>query len=569
VTHLRHHGLSLLLLAGSAASARPEDVAGRLVGFVEDARGTPVSGALISLFGNGLKGGGLVAVSDATGRFALPALPAGSYTLRALGGELRAKARQITVLPDQESIFSVSLFPPDESAEQDEAEARRSETPAQRELKWLLRHKRRSILEARDHAVGDAASARAADAMPVRDLSWLPLEGAFEVVTHSAAVSAGGADEARVPAGVGLVRLGGRLGDSMSWSLGGLLSESETSSWRMAAEFVVEPAAGHQVRTGAGYGSRWITPFARGIDEDAIESRSVGVLFGEERWEATSRLTLTAGARHSYIGFLQDRNHLDPSGAVEFLVNPRTRLRGAFTTRTLTPGGDLLTLSTLASAPAIAYAVMDEALKPGHLVRYEVSVNHVYGPVRMGALVFLENVRDPLVNEFAGSRTSVQIGNAPSWSARGVGFTLGRRFGAAVEGSLSYSYGRSLRQATPAGARSALGQLLAYPANDFHDFAGRLQAVLRSTDTRLVAFYRVNTLSPDAEGPGTDAETITRFDLQLSQGIPFLGDLTRADWELLLAYRNLFYETSEGGMLDELAVVNPPNRMLGGITVRF
>ena len=57
--------------------------------------------------------------------------------------------------------------------------------------------------------------------------------------------------------------------------------------------------------------------------------------------------------------------------------------------------------------------------------------------------------------------------------------------------------------------------------------------------------------------------------MQLSQGIPFLGELTSADWELLLAYRNLFYETTEGGTLDELAVVNPPSRVLGGITVRF
>jgi hypothetical protein len=50
-----------------------------------------VSGALISLFGSGLSGG-LLAVSDASGRFSLSALPAGSYTLRALGEHLRAGA---------------------------------------------------------------------------------------------------------------------------------------------------------------------------------------------------------------------------------------------------------------------------------------------------------------------------------------------------------------------------------------------------------------------------------------------------------------------------------------------
>jgi len=57
--------------------------------------------------------------------------------------------------------------------------------------------------------------------------------------------------------------------------------------------------------------------------------------------------------------------------------------------------------------------------------------------------------------------------------------------------------------------------------------------------------------------------------VQLSQGLPFLGSLTRADWDFLVAVRNLFYETSEGALLDEVAVSNPPKRVLGGISVRF
>ena len=42
-----------------------------------------------------------------------------------------------------------------------------------------------------------------------------------------------------------------------------------------------------------------------------------------------------------------------------------------------------------------------------------------------------------------------------------------------------------------------------------------------------------------------------------------------ADWDLLLSVRNLYYEADEGAMLDEVAVVNPPTRVLGGIAVRF
>jgi hypothetical protein len=556
-----------LLLAGScvAGPALAADSGGRLVGFVEDARGTPVSGALISLFGNGLEGGGLVAFSDASGRFVLSALPAGSYTLRALGGRLRAQARQVTVLPNQESIFSVSLFSPEESADEDEIASLKNETAAQRELKWLVRHKRRSILEELAHSVGDGEeSERAAQAPPPG--SEAPLEGALEVVAHS---GGSGDGEAGVPlGGLGLVRLGGRLGESMSWSLGGLASESESASWRMAAEFVVEPDEDHQVVAGAGYGSRWLTPFLpQGVDPASLESRSVGVLFAEERWQMTRRVWISAGGRYSYIGFLDSPNHLDPTAALEFEANPSTRFRASAASRTLTPGGDLLTLSTLAMAPALDYAVMDAGLRPERLTRYEISVSHGNGPVRLGARVFHEGFQDPYVNVFQEPGRALRIANAPSVRASGLGVSVGRRFGQSVDGSVSYTYGHSSRQGR--STAPAAGTVLVFPENDFHDFVARLQAVLRPTDTRIVAFCRVNTLTPDAEGPGTEGDTFTRFDVQLSQGIPFLGDLTRADWELLLAYRNLFYEATEGGTLDELAVVNPPSRVLGGITVRF
>jgi hypothetical protein len=346
LNRLRFQAASLLLAAACAAGpAAAADSGGRLVGFVEDARGTPVSGALISLFGNGLEGGGLIAFSDASGRFVLSALPAGSYTLRALGGRLRAQARQVTVLPDQESIFSVSLFSPEDSADEEEIASLKNETAAQRELKWLVRHKRRSILEDLAHSVGDdEESARAAQAPPPG--SEPPLEGALEVVAHS---GASGEGEAGVPlGGLGLVRLGGRLGDSMSWSLGGLASESESASWRMAAEFVVEPSEHHEVVAGAGYGSRWLTPFAPApqVDLASTESRNVGVLFAEERWQMTRQLWVSAGGRYSYIGFLTNPNHLDPTAVVEFEAHPATRIRATAASRTLTPGGDLLTLST-------------------------------------------------------------------------------------------------------------------------------------------------------------------------------------------------------------------------------
>jgi hypothetical protein len=77
----------------------------------------------------------------------------------------------------------------------------------------------------------------------------------------------------------------------------------------------------------------------------------------------------------------------------------------------------------------------------------------------------------------------------------------------------------------------------------------------------------VSRLSPTVQG--VEPTLHSRFDLQVSQTLPFIGGWTRADWDFLVAVRNLYYEPSEGAALDELAVSNPPKRFLGGIAVRF
>jgi hypothetical protein len=109
--------------------------------------------------------------------------------------------------------------------------------------------------------------------------------------------------------------------------------------------------------------------------------------------------------------------------------------------------------------------------------------------------------------------------------------------------------------------------MLAWRQGDFHDVAARLETFLQGTDTRLSAFYRINRLS--ADGPPRPGLTSTRFDVQLTQGLPFLGNLTRADWDVLVGVRNLYYDETEGALLDELTVINPPTRIMGGISVRF
>jgi hypothetical protein len=432
------------------------------------------------------------------------------------------------------------------------------------------------VAAADDPSSGDVL-ARASAAGTPRLASWLTdLGGTVEVMANPAGVGVGSVPLGfqAPPESFSLLQLKGRMGLGGSWSLGGLVADSESTTWRTAAEFIIEPGGGHEVQVGSGYGTRLFQPLVgnAGNRDGRLDNRTVGAIFVQDRWQATENVAYTAGARFSYIGFLADRNHIDPFAAVELKRDERTRVRGAVSSRTMVPGGDLLTLSVLGSAPAMAFAVMDEQLQPERTMHYELAVDQVLGATTLSARTFYEGVDDQLVNAFTGPRGSrtLRIVNGGGLQARGMGLTVARRFGDAFSGSVTYTYGHSWRRdPTAVTEAGALPDLFAYHDADFHDVVGRIETFIDWSDTRVIAFYRLNSLTPEVEGKKTGALANARFDVQLRQGLPFLGGLTRADWEFLLAVRNLFYETSEGASLDEVAVLNPPKRVLGGISVRF
>jgi hypothetical protein len=53
------------------------------------------------------------------------------------------------------------------------------------------------------------------------------------------------------------------------------------------------------------------------------------------------------------------------------------------------------------------------------------------------------------------------------------------------------------------------------------------------------------------------------------QSLPFM-DFSSAKWEMLVAVRNFFRETAtDQSIYDELLVVRPPKRIVGGLTLKF
>jgi outer membrane receptor protein involved in Fe transport len=549
------------------AEARADE-GGGLVGWVESSRGAPVAGAVVSIFGKGIRGGSLLALADNQGQFVLPSLPAGSYTLRAVGtGHRPSAAQHVTVLPNRDALFTLSLTPVGEKLAEEVASTE-ALSEAEREWRWLVRHKRRSVLETADHEVQAQASAgtptpAAPQAAALASLGLVA--GSMELAALGGARSLPDAEGAGMPGGVGALRLQGRLADGVRWSLGGLVAENEGRAWRTAAAFVLEPGGGHEVELGAGYGAADMRATLASAAPEP--NRSVGAVFVQDRWQLGERLTATGGARYTYIGFLPDSHHADAVVQIELRGDPHTLVRGSVSTRTLAPGGDLLTLSTVAASPAITWARLEDDLRPARSVRYEMGVERALGAARIGAAVFDETTRDLLLTTFDGATPYVR--NAGSLGARGFGVTVGRRFGGIVDGSVTYTFGRGRRSAHE---RSPDVAVASFDEAEFHDLVARLETIIDWSDTRVAARCRLNSLTDDrgASPPGAPRTwAATRFDVQLTQGLPFLEPLTRADWELLVAVRNMFYEASQGGFLDELAVQDPPTRVVGGISVRF
>jgi hypothetical protein len=78
------------------------------------------------------------------------------------------------------------------------------------------------------------------------------------------------------------------------------------------------------------------------------------------------------------------------------------------------------------------------------------------------------------------------------------------------------------------------------------------------------AYARRSLASTEPGGAGLDG----RFDVQVNQALPF--GLGSTKWEVLVGVRNLFRDPNDpASIYDELLVVRPPKRVVGGFLVRF
>jgi hypothetical protein len=208
----------------------------------------------------------------------------------------------------------------------------------------------------------------------------------------------------------------------------------------------------------------------------------------------------------------------------------------------------------------------------------DLMIEHDFdGPYSIGVRRFYQDVDDQLVTLFGlnlpdgpHANGHYYVANAGSLGADGWAVRLSTAAGKRFTGWVDYSLTRA-RWLTR-GQTDDIGGLapaaIRPESEDLHDVTTSLRTEIPETATRVFVFYKVNTGYTKSDtalaSPGLDA----RFDVQVNQALPF--DIKGTKWEVLVGLRNLFRDPNDpASVYDELLVVKPPKRVVGGFLVRF
>jgi hypothetical protein len=626
-------GLMLLGTAAPAGAqkvvppvtARASAAQGAIHGVVTDERGAAVAGAMVSAIGAATVFG----ITDESGRFELAALTPGAYLVRAHRNGFTASRGEMIDVPSSARIrSSIALRrseahpilaagvgfvgvadAPDEPAGPGQATA--ADTPpdpaeAESETAWRIRHARRGILketsirelivdadpwsqlfvpvEFLGRAVGSPAR------MATSFFADTPFSGQVNFLTTSSFDTPqqlfSGSNVAR---GTAYVRVGAPVGAQGDWDIRGALTQADISAWLVAGSYKTRAPARHQYEFGMSYSTQRYdggNPLA--LRDVADGSRNAGTVYGFDTFTITPAISMSYGGRYAQYDYLEHRTLVSPR--VELTLTPRDDFRvSAVVSRRahapgaeefLPPGDTGIWLPPQRTFSSLETGQMLEAERTLHTA---VEVEHDLANSTIAFRAFRQRVGDQLVTLFGAELPSQPvaklghylIANAGDVTAQGCTASFRTMWLGRIQGSLAYSLASAeLEPAADLRYLVLLAPSVIRPTQRIHDVATTIQADVPETSTKVLVLYRVSNAfaragSSVADGMSDRAGFDSRFDIQVRQSLPFL-DFTTARWEMLVAVRNFFRETSEDqSVYDELLTIRPPKRIVGGVTVHF
>ena len=611
---------------------------GSIHGVVEDEKGAPVDGAIVSAIGATTA----VALTDRGGRFELRTLSPGPYLVRAhLAGYLASSPQIVEVRSSGRTSSSIALqratasgsYPvlaagvgsapaPDPAlvapgdvgvvgTSDDEGGGASGSDDDHGEIAWRIRHARRGILKDAtlwgDLLADDAPTPETnifgpgnflgrAVGSPTRAatnfFTATPFSGQINLLTtQSFDIPQQLFSPDRPPRGITNVRLRAPVGVHADWTARGALTQGDISSWIVAGSYTTRAPARHLYDIGLSYSTQRYdggNPLA--LRDVTDGSRNAGAIYGFDTFAVTPAVALTYGARYARYDYL-DRQSL-VSSRVGLTITPADHFRVStlLSRRALAPGAEefLPPADTgIWLPPQRTFSSLEAGrpLRAERATHVEVGVERDVAGSTISMRAFRQMVGDQLVMLFGGqlpAQATAQLGHYFVGTAGDVnasGCIAGFRTASArrLHGSVEYSL-TNARLAPPDDLRYLIllvPSAIRPETERIHDVATTIEADVPETSTRVLVLYRVSnafarpsTGSSRAGGasrPGFDS----RFDVQVRQALPFM-DFGGAKWEMLLAVRNFFRETAiDQSVYDELLVVRPPKRVVGGLTLHF
>jgi len=612
----------------SGAEARTVPVAaGAISGVVSDREGAPVDGAMVSAIGASMT----FAVTDRTGRFLLASLAPGPYVVRAhQQGFVSPPGRMVQVRSSVTTALAVPLRrsseshpvlaagiggasaapaqPADDTVVGEEGPVDRQNEPT--ETEWRLRHARRGILKDATfpHSFVADEEPGALDGFgPAVDFlgravgsparfatnffADTPFSGQVNLLTTGSfdapdqLFSANNASR-----GIAYVDVGAPVGEGADWTVRGALTQADITSWMLAGSYVTRMPARHRYDVGLSYSTQRYdggNPLA--LRDVADGSRNVGTVHGFDTFAVTPVLTVTYGARYAQYDFLERRAVVSPRVEITAMPDDGLRVSAAVSRRAHAPGAEEF-LPPGDTGIWLPPQRTFSSLEPGQPFQAErttqiaVAIERDIADSTISFRAFRQRVDDQLVTLFGADMPGQPsaklghyvVGNVGDVGAAGCTAMFSTSVAGRVQGSVAYSVANA--SLSPADDLNYLillapSAMRASPER-IHDVSTTIQADVPETSTRVLVLYRVSNGfaqpaaragAPGAERSGLDS----RFDVQVRQSLPFL-DFTSAKWEMLVAVRNFFRETSvEGSVYDELLAIRPPTRIVGGVTLHF
>ena len=579
---------------------------GFIEGKVTDELGKPLDGAVVSALG----GTTAFAVSDKSGQYSLKQLPPGPYLVRVhLAGFLAARSTMVNVRPAGRSASSFTLRREGSSHAPRITEAAvaaigaapgdtaaKPEDRNESELGWRLRHLKRGVLRnagfggsVRDddwfitdsfEFIGRAfgTSAKATKAL----FSDLSLGGQVNLLTTGAFDNPLQLLQLERTNGVAFFSVGAPVGTHGDWTVRAAMNQSDLSSWMLAGNYVVKAQVPHRYRFGMSYSlQRYEGGNTAAMMAVADTARNVGSVFAYDEWQISRYVSVGYGANYAHYDYLRGPSLFSPRISTTFSPSKAWRLRASAARDVSAPGAEEFLPPSSAEylPPQRTFSPISNAgIRTQARQNYELGLERVLNGAALAMRVFDQRINDQTVTVFGLRRDTPSslghyyVGAAGDATVRGVGFTFTHALSSNIRGSVDYSVASADWTAVTAPVEYAVLSRWVPSAvrskERIHDVTTSLETEIPYSATRVVVLYKLNDAFAAAENidpPGFGA----RFDVRITQALPFMKFRT-SQWEMLVGVRNLFHESLENASVyDELLVVRPPKRLIGGLTVKF